>query len=378
MKPKYMPEYHLAVVDPLFAVGDILGFFGQVVEVLDVRYETHGNGEQYNESGVVAEGYVYLLKFEDGSEDTYFEEDLVGATKIAQTRSALVFYLKDFSSWYSWNDGTWDSFIPGTHTVIDSHIPHPPVEAYELVAEVPVDGATSLHDCEQMFELFNIGNRPVPVRSMSIGDIVVTNGVAYICAEMGFKPAEWFLGEYKTAQSVAETPGGPMEDRPVNRDDDLGIDYVECGYCGFIGAVRMDESRCPECGTDGRLMWANSGDAVKVVASSVERFNTPATDWLGDVAAQVEVEATKSNHNAQVEAFLDTLSLDQLSSRDATLHAAAGVVSRTRTGRYTDTDGFLKAVEYSRRLRYSRYSGVSHTKRDIEGTVEIPLETLYT
>jgi uncharacterized protein YdbL (DUF1318 family) len=368
MKPKYMPEYRLAIADSVFHEGDLIDMFGLPAEVVGVRYDTITDGEHYDEVGEILSGYFYLLRFKDGSEDEFLEEDINNAPKLAQQRTAQVYYLKDYSAWYSWGDGTWDSFAPGTHDVLQAHIPNPPVEAYEFIAQVSVDGATPLHDCEQMFELFNIGQRPVPVRSMSVGDIVVTQGQAFICADMGFKPAPWFT-EGKTAQ------------------DESGIYQAgdPCWVCGGTGTLRDHE--CHVCNGTKVMTQEQADDLTEEgeqeiefesrVSSVEDRFNTSATDWLGKVAAQVETESSISNAELEVKTFLDTLSVDQLSSRDATLHAARSLVSRTRTGRYIDTAAFLKDVEAARRMRYAKYATVS-TKHEVEELTEVPTESLYT
>lgn len=34
-------------------------------------------------------------------------------------------------------------------------------------------------------------------------------------------------------------------------------DFVKCTNCGNTMLVDLGEERCPECGTDGSLMWAD-------------------------------------------------------------------------------------------------------------------------
>lgn len=65
-------------------------------------------------------------------------------------------------------------------------VEYPAVRDWSTVHVGEAEG-TDLEIAEQVFELFNIGNRPVSVRSMSVGDRIRVGDRLYVCKPVGFE-----------------------------------------------------------------------------------------------------------------------------------------------------------------------------------------------
>jgi hypothetical protein len=124
-------------------------------------------------------------------------------------------------------------------------------------------------------------------------------------------------------------------------------------------------------------MWIDSGaadDTMRMISSSAfdEAHNTSATDWLVPLAEKVARVQNERSIEADVEAFLDTLSLDQLSSADFTRQAAAEVL---RAGA---SEPIGAVIESMRRNRYARYVRPILSKERVEEEAYVPHEGLFT
>lgn len=89
--------------------------------------------------------------------------------------------MKKFEIYYlDWDktdrDERWEATMRGAFVGVDKYTR---VGTYEAESDTPFI---------EIFEEFNIGNRGgYPVRSMSVGDILVAEGVAYLCAQAGWE-----------------------------------------------------------------------------------------------------------------------------------------------------------------------------------------------
>ena len=66
---------------------------------------------------------------------------------------------------------------------------------YKFVYDGTIEDGETISVLERLFEKFNIAHpEDFKGHSLSVGDIVVLDGVAYVCNSFGWDKVEWTLG----------------------------------------------------------------------------------------------------------------------------------------------------------------------------------------